>query len=193
MKKLALLMCLGITQVAHAQGERGLYMGAELGTFDYEESGPGAVLSDDTYAYELLGGYRVNEHFGVEVGLGRTGDLEGEFTEDIPGLGPITFEVDGVYDIYAVRAVGLLPFEEFTLFGAAGYYSASLGGPVSVAGIGEVFQADGHQRGATAAFGIQRDFGLDLRSFSIRGQYKWYDFEDGIDAAGFSVGVLFRF
>ena len=45
----------------------------------------------------------------------------------------------------------------------------------------------GHDHGALANFGIQHDFGLDLKSFSIRGQYDWYDFPDDIDASGFSL------
>ena len=192
MKKLALLLCLGSTQLVHAQADSGLYMGAALGTFEYEEHLPGGI-SDDTSAYQLFGGYRLNDHFAVEVGFGRTGDIEGEFTEVVPGIGPITLEVDGVYDIYTLRAIGLLPFEQLSLFGAAGYYSASLGGLVSIAGIGDVGEVDGHERGASAVLGIQRDFGLDLRSLSIRGQYEWFDFGNEVDASGFSIGVLFRF
>lgn len=46
---------------------------------------------------------------------------------------------------------------------------------------------------ARALLGIQRDFGLDLRSFRIRGQYEWFDFGNEVDASGFSIGVLFRF
>ena len=164
MKTLAvLLLCLGLTQLAHAQAGSGMYMGAALGTFDYEEGGLEAI-SDNTSAYQLFGGF--NDHFAVEFGLGRTGDIEGEFTEVFPGVGPITLEVDAIYDIYALRAIGLLPFEELSLFGAVGYYSASLGGPVSVAGIGDIGEVGGHERGATAMLGIQRDFGLDLRSVS---------------------------
>jgi hypothetical protein len=192
MKKLALLLCLGFAQLAHAQAERGAYMGAALGTFDYEEGDP-EVISDDTSAYQLFGGYRLNDYFAVELGLGRTGDIEGDFTDVIPGIGPITFEIDASYDIYTLRAVGFLPFEELSLFAAAGYYSASLGGPISVAGIGDVGEVDGHESGATAVLGIQRDFGLDLRSLSIRGQYEWFDFGTDVDASGFSIGVLFRF
>jgi hypothetical protein len=192
MRKLAPLLCLGFTQLAHAQADGGMYMGAALGTFDYEESGPDAI-SDDTSAYQLFGGYRFNDHLAVEVGFGRTGDIEGEFVEVIPGIGPITLEVDANFDVYTVRAIGFLPFEQLSLFGAAGYYSASLGGPVSVAGFGDIGEVDGHERGATAALGIQRDFGLDLRSLSIRGQYEWFDFGSEVDASGFSLGVLFRF
>jgi hypothetical protein len=79
------------------------------------------------------------------------------------------------------------------LFAGAGYFSASLSGDVDVAGFGTVSSLDGNDSGATAKIGIQRDFGLDLKSLSIRGHYDWYDFGDGIDASGFTIAMLFRF
>jgi hypothetical protein len=50
-----------------------------------------------------------------------------------------------------------------------------------------------HVSGSLAAIGIQRDFNLDLKSISFRGEYTWYDFGKGIDAAGFTLGMIYRF
>jgi OOP family OmpA-OmpF porin len=192
MRKLALLLCLGFTQLAHAQEDRGMYFGAGLGSFKYDEGDDDFAVVDDTYSYQLLGGYKFNENFALEGGLGGTGDIKDQFTDAGP-FGPVTITVKATYDIYWLDALGILPFDRFSLFGGAGYYSASLSGTVDAEGFGTVGGLDGHDSGATATFGIQRDFGLDLKSVSIRGQYVWYDYEDDIKASGIDIRVLFRF
>jgi outer membrane protein with beta-barrel domain len=192
MKRLALLTCLGFAQLAHAQAERGGYMGGSVGIFDYEEAPTVDELafSDDPWIYHIFGGYQLNEHVAIEAGFGRTGDIEGSFTDIFPGF---TVEVDAIYDIYTFKVLGILPFDAVSLFGAAGYYSASLSGPVEVVNFGQIGELDGHERGATATIGVQKDFGLDLRSMSLRAQLDWYDFGSEIDATGFTIGMVWRF
>ncbi len=196
MKILALLLCVGLAHLAHAQDERGIYMGAALGTFAYDGSDSDDALipvSDDTWAYQLTGGYKFNEHFALEAGIGGTGDIEDHFTSTVPGIGTVAFDVTGSYNIYTLTALALLPFDAITLFGGAGYYSASLDATLDAQGFGTVDSASEHNRGATAVFGLQHDFGLDLKSFSIRGQYQWYDSDNDIDLSGISIGLLYRF
>jgi hypothetical protein len=193
MRTLALLLCLAVAPLAHAQDDRGMYFGAGLGSFDYDESAFDGV-SDSAYTYRLFGGYKFIDHFALEFGLAGTGDLEETFTETAPGFPPLTLNVDLNLDIYTLSALGILPLERFSLFAGAGYYSASFGGDVNIEGFGDAGSFDGeNENGATATFGIQRDFGLDLKSLSIRGQYDWYDFPDGIDASGITISMLFRF
>jgi hypothetical protein len=194
MKKLVLLLCIAFAPLAHAQDDRGMYFGAGLGSFDYDEGDIDGGISDSSYAYQLFGGYKFLDNFALEFGLTGTGDFEETFTESLPGLGELTVNVDVNIDVYRLMAIGILPFDRFSLFAGAGYYSAGFGGDVNVAGFGDAGSFDGgHENGAAATFGIQRDFGLDLKSLSIRGQYDWYDFPDGIDASAISVAVLFRF
>jgi hypothetical protein len=195
MKKLVMLACLAASPVAHAQSDRGMYFGAGLGWFDYEESDePGSPgVSDSTYAYHLFGGYKFTENFALEFGIGGSGDIEQDIVQNIPGLGPITLELDGNYDIYRLDAIGLLPLDRFSLFAGVGYFSANLSGDVNAVGFGTVGSLDGSENGASVKLGVQRDFGLDLKSLSIRGHYDWYDFGDGIDASGFTIALLFRF
>jgi hypothetical protein len=192
--RLALLFCLASASVAQAAADRGGYMGGALGTFSYAEpsTDPFAV-SDDTTQYQLFGGYRVSDHFALELGWSRTNDIESGFTANVVGLGPTRFDVSAYYDIYALKAIGFLPFDLVSLFGGVGYYSASLNGQVDVSGFGTVGTVQDHVNGSNAVLGIQRDFKLDLKSLSIRGEYTWYDFDDNIDASGFTLGVLFRF
>jgi len=192
MKNLALLFLLGIAPVAHAQSERGMYFGAGLGSFDYDEGSDG--ISDSAYAYHLFGGYKFSDNFAVEVGLGGTGDLEESFMDTVPGIGPITLDVDADASIYSLSLLGMLPFDRLSLFAGVGYFNAGFEGDVNVVGFGNAGSFDGgHDHGTLANIGIQHDFGLDLRSFSIRGQYDWYDFPDDIDASGFSLSMLYRF
>ena len=191
---LALLLCLAAASAAHAADKRGGYMGGALGTFRYEE--PSDItfgVSDNTTQYELFGGYRVSDYFAVEFGLARTQDLDSTTVVDVQGLGATNFDVSQYFDIYTLKALGFKPFDLFSVFGGAGYYSAALNGEIEVSGFGTVATAKDHSRGAMAALGVQRDFRLDLKSLSIRGEYNWYDFDEGVKASGFTLGVLFRF
>lgn len=187
----ACTILLGAAPSAHAQDYRGMYMGGELGTFDFEEQVQGGI-SDNTTVYQLFGGYRFNDHVALELGLGQTGDIEDEAIVVLPPFGDVTLEFDSSYDIYTLRAIGILPFDLTSLFAAAGYFSASLGGTVTLAGFGEIGFVDGHDRGATASIGVQRDFRLDLENLSIRAEYKWLDIDD-VDASSFLIGMIYRF
>jgi hypothetical protein len=192
MKTLALLLCFALAPLAHAQDDRGMYFGAGLGSFDYDEGGIDGI-SDSAYSYHLFGGYKFIDNFALEFGIAGTGDLEETFPEAF-GPGTPSVNVDLNLDIYRLTALGILPLDRFSLFAGAGYFSASYGGDVNIAGFGDAGSFDGgNESGAAATFGIQRDFGLDLKALSIRGQYDWYDFPDGIDASGFTIAMLFRF
>lgn len=194
MQRTLVLVCLslGLTPSAFAQ-EREFYMGGALGTFDYDDGGGEGSIAGNALAYHLLGGYRFNRRFGLEFGLGRAGEFEGSLTDFVPGIGDVTFELDATVDLYQLAGVGFLPLKQFELFGGVGYYSASIGGPVTAVGFGEISAEGWHERGGMAVLGLQRDFRLDLRNLSIRGQYEWFDFSDGIDASSLSIGMIIRF
>lgn len=185
-------LSLGLALPAFAQ-QRAFYVGGTLGSFEYDDGGGEGSIAGDVLSYDLIGGYRFNKHFGLEFGLGRTGELEGSFTQFIEEIGDVTFELDATVDIYQLAAVGFLPLSQFDLFGGVGYYSASIGGPITAVGFGEIGGASWHERGSMAVLGLQRDFRLDLRNMSIRGQYEWFDFSDGVDASRLSIGMIVRF
>ena len=179
--------------LVHAQSDRGVYIGAALGTFDYEEQvDDGIALSDSTSSYQLFGGYRLNDHVALEFGWGGTGDIEGTIPAVVQGLGPVLLDASGSYDIYSLEALGILPFDRLSLFGGLGYFSASLSGPVSLPGFGQIGELDGHERGAMVSLGLQRDFRLDLENLGVRGEIQWFDIDD-VDAWSFGVGLVYRF
>ena len=196
MKTLALLLALALAPLAHAQSDRGMYFGAGLGSFAYDE-GTGGV-SDSAYAYHLFGGYKFNEHFALEGGISGTGDLKDSFTVMDP-FGPVKLDVKENYNLYSFTALGILPFDNMSLFAGAGYFSASFSGSIDAfdlntgSNLGSGSIPGPHSSGAAAKFGIQHDFGLDLKSLSIRAQYDWYDFDGNIDASGITIAMLFRF
>jgi OOP family OmpA-OmpF porin len=193
---LLLLLLIAAAPLAHAQGEKGMYIGATLGSIDYEESADvfDFAVSDSTYTYRFFGGYRFNDYFAVEGGAGRTGSLEESF-DDVPfgPFGPVRINLDQVLDIYTITALGFVPLDRISLFGGVGYFSASIGGDAEAEGLGTLGGIDGHDSGASAVLGVQRDFGLDLRNLSVRAQYQWYDWESGVDGSEISVGMIFRF
>lgn len=169
-------------------------MGGAFGEFFYKENPdiPFSV-SDDTTQYNLFGGYRISKLFALEGGMARTQDIEGAFFANVQGLGNTRFDISETYDIYTLKALGYLPFNLTSLYGALGYQSASLNGAVDVQGFGTIGTVHDHFSGSMAAIGIQRDFRLDLKSISLRGEYSWYDFDKDIDATGFTIGMIFRF
>lgn len=185
-------LSLGLALPAYAQ-QREFYVGGTLGSFEYDDGGGEGSIAGDVLSYDLIGGYRFNKHFGLEFGLGRTRKLEGSLTDFVDDIGEVTFELDAEVDIYQLAAVGFLPLSQFDLFGGVGYYSASIGGPITAVGFGEIGGTSWHERGSMAVLGLQRDFRLDLRNMSIRGQYEWFDFSDGVDASSFSIGMIVRF
>jgi hypothetical protein len=191
----ALVLCLSLSSVAHAQGQGGGYIGALLGGFDYQEGveEAGFRLADTAYAYRLFGGYQISDHFAIEGGIGRTGEISDSFTAMFQGVGEVTLDVDGTYDIYSLRALGIVPLRNVSLLGGIGYYSASVSGPVTARGFGQIGELEGHERGATVIAGIQHDLKLDLKTLSIRGEYEWFDFSGDIKASAVSVGVIMRF
>src|SRR5262245_18612610 len=184
---------LACVQAAAAQDRSGAYMGASVGSFSYEEEDEGlGVIDDSATAYRIMGGYRFNDHFAVEGGWGKTGDLEGGFTETIPPFGTFTVNLVGNYEVLTVRALGFLPFEKVSLLGDVGYFDADIDASVNVTGpvsVGGPLDASGSGDGATLVGGFE----YNLERIDIRGELEWFDVSDGAEAWDVSVGVLFHF
>ena len=185
-------LSLACVQGAAAQDRSGAYVGASVGSFSYQEEDEGLGVIDDTAtAYRVLGGYRFNDHFAVEGGWGKTGDLKGGFTETIPPFGTFTINVVGNYEILTVRALGFLPFEKVSLLGGVGYFDADIDASVSATGpiVIDALDASGSDDGATLVGGLE----FNLERVDIRGELEWFDVSDGSEAWDFSVGVLYHF
>jgi len=185
-KRLLPLLCLGFIQVSHAQEAQessGGYMGFAIGSFDYEETYEGLTFADTTSAYRLLAGYRFNDSFALEGGWGTTSDIEDSYTQ-----GNLTLNVQADYEILTLRALGMIPLSKASLFGGVGYYDADLTASATLTGVGQ-FDLEGSSDGATLVGGVQFEF----ERVSIRGEYEWFDTDDGIEAWDISLGLLFKF
>ncbi len=177
-----------VAGAAQAQSDSGPYIGVGVGVFDYYEydDQTGLVVDDSTPVYRLIGGYQLNENLAIEGTLARTGDIKETFPFG-PPVGTVTARAD--YELYSVRALGLVPLRSFDFYGGVGYYKATLKSDLSAPDIGLADSAQSDGSGATLLGGVH--FYLDR--FIIRGEYEWFNADNNIDIWDITVGVLFRF
>jgi OOP family OmpA-OmpF porin len=111
---LAIAMLAGVSTVAWADNEGGLYVGAGVGQFNVEvdTAGPDTFKGDDT-TLKVFVGWRLSPHFALEldyIDLGNSSDT-------VSGIN-YHAEVNG----FAPYAIGTLPLGPIELFGKVGYY-----------------------------------------------------------------------
>ena len=191
MREFASLVIAGALLVAgsaQAQSDSGAYLGIATGVFDYQEADDqlGVLIDDSTQIHRLIGGYQLNENLAIEGALSRTGDIK----ETFPFGPPIgDFVVKAKYDLFAVRALGLVPLDRIDFYGGLGYYRSTLTVDVSAPGLGLSDSTEDDDSGVTLLGGVH--FYLDR--VIIRGEYEWFNANDNVDLWDITVGVLFRF
>lgn len=200
MRKLFGLAALGCwATAAQAQEPHGPYVGVSAGSFSFEQNqdGPlGIPFSDSSAAYRLFGGYQLNSVYGIEAGWAKAGDFTDTLRVYDQTGGELRLEMAADYEIATLRFVALAPFSSINMYGALGYYDAKLNvrgrlsTPTDVVEA-VVIEAEQHtsDSGATVAGGVQ----FDLKRFSIRGEYEWFNTKSSVRASNFSVGILFLF
>jgi opacity protein-like surface antigen len=188
---LLLVPCLTVAPLAGAQALSGAFVGYGAGSYAYRETSAGLVIIDDTASsWRAFGGYEIKRYFAVEGSWGRTGSLRGSYDENIPGYGIATFDVEGKYETYTIRAVGMLPLKRFKLVGGGGYYNTRLDLNVRVRGLpGEINDNSGTDDGTTLFAGLQ----YDLNVMGVRFEYEWFDQRQGTDASQVTINLLFKF
>lgn len=188
-----LLAFLGFGAAVQAQEIQGGYLGLALGSLRYDDSGEnlGLPIAENTTSYRVIGGYQFNSVYSVEAGWS-VSDTFGErfFAFDQNG-DTVSLDIQGEYEIATLRVLAVAPFSNLNIFGGVGYYDASLEASFrfqSPDGI-ETQSGEGEDDGVTVVGGVQYEF----RRFALRGEYEWFDTDDGVDLQSFNVGVLFRF
>ena len=196
MRRACLCFALFLASVsARAQSDEGIFIGVTYGQLDYEvydEEDDEELFSDNGNNFRLFGGYRLNEHFGLEVGLAKTSGIDDQFSSTLPGQGTIIESLDAEIRTLSLRAIGIVPFEHLSLYGAAGYYDASVSGYYSYGDSfsSQVFRLDDYNdSGLTVAAGMQFDFDSGL---SLRGEVEWFDTASDVTAYAFNFGVVFH-
>lgn len=188
-----LVLVLGLTAapLASAQALSGGFVGYGVGSYAYRETSGGVVIIDDSASsWRAFGGYEIKRYFAVEGSWGRSGALKGSYDANIPGYGLATFDLQGKYETYTIRAVGMLPFKRFKLVGGGGYYNTRLDLNLRVRGVpGEINDNTGTEDGTTLFAGLQ----YDLTVMGIRFEYEWFDQSQGTKASQATINLLFRF
>jgi OmpA-OmpF porin, OOP family len=102
------MLMLGAASMAHAEP----YMGLQVGSLDYD-----LPNFDKATSVEVLGGYKLNENFGVELNYVDFGDSE-------DGMPPV-WTLSG--DTFGVAARFIAPLsDQFELYGRLGMHTWSL-------------------------------------------------------------------
>lgn len=185
------LLCLGAT--AQAQEIRGVYAGLSLGYLSYEESGDnlGVPISEGASAYRIVGGYQFNSVYALEAGWGESGT----FTERFGGFDQsgedVSLELSGEYELATLRFIATAPFSSFGMFGGAGYYDATLKASSRFQSSAGINTASGEDTddGLTVVGGVQYEFDR----IALRGEYEWFDTDDGVETQSINVTAIFRF
>ncbi|MDX1561333.1 MAG: outer membrane beta-barrel protein [Gammaproteobacteria bacterium] len=178
--KLPVIICTAVFAVpGHAQ--EGIYVGLGAGSFDYDEPfNPGArgTVADTLDIYKLFGGFEVNQHLLIEVGYGKTSDLEYATSFTVDPFGEIDYQYIADFTMTTARAVGQLPLDWGILLAGLGFYS-------SENDFLEIADADCCGRatnggtlsdsGATAMLGIEWRFGRLDTQIGFRLEYEWWD------------------
>jgi len=149
---------------------------------------PDLLPDFDVTTLGVRGGYYFNKYFSVE---GRLGMGVGDDTQNVPGFGDVTLEMDTMLGAYAV---GHLPLsEQFQLYGLAGLTSAS--SKFKSPGF-----ADSSEDETGLSFGVGAEFDM-TKNWSVAFEYtSWFrgaevDDSGGLeyDSDGFSLAVNYLF
>jgi opacity protein-like surface antigen len=182
------------TSIVQAQEENGGYIGLTYGNlsleaydeFDFE------LISESGDQLRLFGGYRFNDNFAFEAGWSDTSGIDDSFSGNLPCCGDVTESVSVDIETLTLRAVGIIPFDRVSLFGAVGYYDASFSGTYSYTddfesisfSVGDFYD----DSGVTVAAGFELNFDSGL---GIRGEAEWFDTPSDVDAYAINIGILY--
>jgi len=192
---LFLLAGLCVAPAAHADGDRGAYIGAGIGrasAADYCSDSAGLAVSscdDSDSSFKVFGGYRFTRNFAVEAAYVDLGTLHanGSFS----GLPfDINTELTGV----TVQAVGIAPLgDKFSLMGRVGAIFWDLSTSGTVAG----FPGSTSDNGVDIALGAGAQYKF-TPNFGIRADLDYYPDlgnsdtgEDNVTAV--TIGIVFSF
>ena len=173
-----LLALVAVSAPALAQDSR-WYAGFGLGMSTAKDAcdgvGPGISCDDEDTAFKILGGYRINPNFAVEVGYT---DLGKASASEI-GVGTASIESSG----FEVLAVGIAPISpQWSLYGKVGLFSWDL----DVKGTGGSLSESGNE--LTYGFGASYDFS---RTTALRLEYQSYtDVGDANTTGTSDINVL---
>jgi OmpA-OmpF porin, OOP family len=172
-----------------AAQDRGVYVGAQAGVAQYQEScqaQPGVCDDKDGGARVFLG-YQFNKYFALEGAYADAGSVK--LSGNDPVFGPIDSEAQTYgFDLLGVFTIPLT--ERLSLLGKAGAFRfrATVDDRVTGASRGET----------SAGFAYGAGVGYDIGKLGIRAEFLRYDNVGGARAGEdnvmlYTLGLLFRF
>lgn len=206
LKTSCLALALASTSALAQEDRRGAYVGLSVGQTKVTIDAPtviGATAStqskDDTDSgFKVYGGYRFLRNFAVEGGWADLGNFRATRNVTAPATGSITAEIEssGPY----VDAVGIIPLQQFALFGKVGAMLATTETTFSTTGAVVLAPGVARTREETEVefkFGLGASFSF-TRNLAIRAEYERF-FDVGTSETGegdidlISIGIVFRF
>ena len=185
MNRLALpvIAALALAFMTPAALAEGFSVGGAIGTAKVKVDDPDVSFDGTDLGWKVYGKYMFSDNFGVELGyvnLGKPDDTIVELDIEVP----IDIEATG-FDVFLV---GSIPASEsFELFGKLGYimWDAEISSPL-------VPEASESDDGEDLAAGIGAAFHTS-DTFSIVGEWEWFDIADSDAVWMLSVGVAVGF
>lgn len=148
------------------------YVGISAGKTDID-----IAAFDDGSSIAIMGGYKVNKNFAVELSYIDLGDFEDDVAPKW------TIELDG----FNFAAIGIIPVsEKIDIFGKVGMFMWDVS--LKESGFGELDDDDGTD--------ISLGLGMSLNiteQFGIVAEYQKFDLDDGDAADNLSIGARFNF
>ncbi|MEO1202848.1 MAG: outer membrane beta-barrel protein [Pseudomonadota bacterium] len=179
-KLLALSLVAAVLLPMAASAESGFFIHAAVGQSELSDDFDGFAVDDDSTAWRLSAGWRLNDYLAFEGGYHNFGRFEQDFNVDGAPV-RVSLKADG----FTLGGVGSIPVSErFDVFGRVGAFfwdgDADLNG---------VTQATPEDTNLYLGLGVR--FDLNER-FSITGDGSRYDL-DGTTGTVFSIGADLRF
>lgn len=158
---------------AAASAQSGLYLGAGVGTADFEdnieiEDVEGIDLNDDDTTYRYFIGYRANPNLAIEGGYRDFGEASS---------GPFTVETDG----WEGYVLGIAPIGPIELFAKGGFIAWETDGNRGL----------GSQDDVDLAYGVGG--AVNLGPIFLRLEGEWFDIDFPEDVQAFTGSVGYRF
>jgi len=182
----ALLVAAGtLSSAAMAQG----YVGVGIGRSSVNVDCTGTLTCDKTdTASKLFGGYMFSPNFGIEGAYYNQGKVHATFATDTTGAASAEFKGDGL----GLYALGVAPFDKFSVFGKIGAVSANVKGTAISATLGSGSVSERHTGvgwGIGAGYEFSKNLGGRLEWERVRVEFSGEKF----DADLVTLGLLYRF
>ncbi|KPV39189.1 hypothetical protein AN478_13005 [Thiohalorhabdus denitrificans] len=175
-------------------GWRGIYFGAGVGQFSYEQEGEvGGIdysFDESDTAYKAFLGYRLTPYFSIEGAYADLGNPAGNLTDELGG-NRLKADTEAWYGYL----VGYLPVANaFDFFAKVGVADWSVNARLQ--GDGFENEIDNTPNGTDFAWGLGAEVNLPL-NFSLRGEYERIEMDEGplknLDNELISASLLWQF